>query len=141
MLFPNMKETIKIWREEAIHSGIELYLCRVETVDCYGEEYLRDGFDAAIEFQPFTHQLDAFQKKSNPLRKFAYNLNRHLFNRCKKRIVDYSEYVNYVSKIPFPDYKMYPGVTPMWDNTSRRKKKMLLGMGALQKSTVNGFIR
>ena len=59
MLFPNMKETIRVWREEAFSKGVELYLCRVETMDCYGEEYLQDGFDAAVEFQPFTHQMNS----------------------------------------------------------------------------------
>ena len=131
MLFPNMKETIRVWREEAFSKGVELYLCRVETMDCYGEEYLQDGFDAAVEFQPFTHQMNEFQKKRNPLRKFAYNINRHLFNTCKKKKIDYSEYVDYICKTHFPDYKMYPGVTPMWDNTSRRKQKMFI----LDKST------
>ncbi len=64
-------------------------------MDCYGEEYLQDGFDAAVEFQPFTHQMNDFQRKRNPLRKFAYNINRHLFNTCKKKKIDYSEYVDY----------------------------------------------
>ena len=131
MLFPNMKETIRVWREEAANKGVELYLCRVETMDCYGEEYLQDGFDAAVEFQPFTHQMNDFQRKRNPLRKFAYNINRHLFNTCKKKKIDYSEYVDYACKTPFSNYKMYPGVTPMWDNTSRRKQKMFI----LDKST------
>ena len=131
MLFPNMKETIRVWREEASSKGVELYLCRVETMDCYGEEYLQDGFDAAVEFQPFTHQMNEFQKKRNPLRKFAYNINRHLFNTCKKKKIDYSEYVDYICKTHFPDYKMYPGVIPMCDNTSRRKQKMFI----LDKST------
>ena len=79
-----MKETIRVWREEASSKGVELYLCRVETMDCYGEEYLQDGFDAAVEFQPFTHQMNEFQKKRNPLRKFAYNINRHLFKSGSK---------------------------------------------------------
>ena len=131
MLFPNMKETIRVWREEAANKGVELYLCRVETMDCYGEEYLQDGFDAAVEFQPFTHQMNDFQRKRNPLRKFAYNINRHLFNTCKKKKIDYSEYLDYACKTPFSNYKMYPGVTPMWDNTSRRKQKMFI----LDKST------
>lgn len=126
MLFPNMKETIRIWREEALLKGVELYLCRVETIDCYGEKYLCDGFDAAVEFQPFTHQMNDFIKMKNPLQKFAYNINRHIFNRSKKRKIDYSKYVDFACKSSLPDYKMYPGVTPMWDNTSRRKQKMFI---------------
>ena len=80
-----MKETIQVWREEAANKGVELYLCRVETMDCYGEEYLQDGFDAAVEFQPFTHQMNDFQRKRNPLRKFAYNINRHLLIHVRRK--------------------------------------------------------
>lgn len=126
MLFPNIKETIRVWREEAALKGLGLYLCRVETEEYYGEKYLQDGFDAAIEFQPFTHQMREFINKRNPLKKFCYNVNRHLFNTCKKRKVDYQEYVDYSSALPTPDYKMFPCVTPMWDNTARRKERMFI---------------
>lgn len=130
-LFPNMKETIRIWREEAALKGLGLYLCRVETTEQYGKKYLQDGFDAAVEFQPSTHQMREFIKNRNPLKKIFYNINRHLFNTCEKRKVDYSGYVDYSSKSPIPDYKMFPGVTPMWDNTARRKERMFI----LDKST------
>ena len=67
-----------------------------------------------------------FINKRNPLKKFCYNVNRHLFNTCKKRKVDYQEYVDYSSALPTPDYKMFPCVTPMWDNTARRKERMFI---------------
>lgn len=126
MLFPDMRETINLWREEGLKRGVELYLCRVESFNCAGEQYLKDGFDAAIEFQPFTPYMERFIKERNPIDKFAYNLNRKLFNRCKKRKIDYADYVEYIGKLPVPDYKLYPCVTPMWDNTSRRKQRMFI---------------
>lgn len=53
-LFPDMRRTIEVWREEAAARGTELYLCRVESFNASGREHLEAGFDAAIEFQPFT---------------------------------------------------------------------------------------
>lgn len=126
MLFPNMERTIRIWREEAANRGIGLYLCRIETDETHGEEYLKDGFDAAVEFQPFTIQMNNFLRRRSSLEKFARNMDRHLFNRCKKNKVDYEKFVDYICNVPLPDYKMYPGVTPMWDNTARRKQRMFI---------------
>lgn len=125
-LFPDMKRTITIWRNEAAKRGVELYLCRVESFAFSGKAYLEDGFDAAIEFQPFTCRLEELKKKRHPLKKFANNINRYLFNRCRREIVDYASLVDYSCSFPLPDYKLYPGVTPMWDNTPRRKKRMFM---------------
>jgi len=60
-LLPNTKRTLAIWREEAKKVGLELYLCRMEVDSNEGKEKL-DGFDAAIEFQPFV-SLDLYFKK------------------------------------------------------------------------------
>lgn len=125
-LFPDIKRTITTWRKEAAKRGVELYLCRVESFDISGEAYLQDGFDAAIEFQPFTHRLEELKRRRHPLRKFTHNMNRFFFNWCRKTVIDYNRFVDYSCSFPPPDYKRYPGVTPMWDNTARRKKKMFL---------------
>lgn len=34
--------------------------------------------------------------------------------------------MDYSSALPTPDYKMFPCVTPMWDNTARRKERMFI---------------
>lgn len=49
---PNVKETISTWRLEAKKENIELYLCRMESFGEHGKNFLLDGFDAAINFQP-----------------------------------------------------------------------------------------
>ena len=33
--------------------------------------------------------------------------------------MDYEDYINYVINAPLPEYKVYPCITPMWDNTAR----------------------
>ena len=59
-LFPDIRRTIEVWREEATARGVELYLCRVESFNAAGREELAVGFDAAIEFQPFTPAMTDF---------------------------------------------------------------------------------
>lgn len=65
-------------------------------------------------------------KKKSALSKIGYKFNLHLFNRKNVRKVDYSSYINFVNSLPVPNYKCYPCVTPMWDNTSRRKKGIFM---------------
>lgn len=49
---PNIKATIKRWLNQTEKEGIQLYICRMETFGDYGESFLQDGFDAAINFEP-----------------------------------------------------------------------------------------
>ena len=51
-LFPDIEQTLRVWREEAMKKGIELYICRFEHFDYQGAKYLESGFDAAIQFTP-----------------------------------------------------------------------------------------
>jgi len=131
-LFPNMKRTIEIWREEAAKVGIELYLCRVESFSQHGEELLKDGFDAAIDFQPLGATMEKFIKKNIPLR---------IINKLKAtfipwnyiRKISYKKYVNFMCSLNMPSYKQYPCITPMWDNTARRKTNIFMLIGSTPK--------
>lgn len=136
-LLPDASRTIEIWRKEAKKKGIELFLCHVENFGYYGLDYLKVGFDAAIEFQPFTYSLDEFRNKviapqlhqNLMMRSFlkffrttgnakqADKINHNLFSR-----IDYNEYVDFViNSYKYPEnYLRFPGVTPSWDNTARR---------------------
>ncbi|WP_053976086.1 glycoside hydrolase family 99-like domain-containing protein [Mangrovimonas xylaniphaga] len=141
-LFPNMKRTIEVFREEALKHGIELYLCRFERwIDSkpYNDEEI--GFDAAIEFQPLSPSLKEFVKHLERKAHQEY-CNKSIVEKCiikidkkienvfgkqdntvKDDIFDYSEFVEFDLKRKQPKYKIYPGVSPMWDNTSRRENQ------------------
>lgn len=120
-LFPDMKGTIEIWREECIRAGIgDLYLIRAESfkADINPVEL---GFDAAFEFQP---------KWNNQPPKLEENFIGNLLDKMglKKsvlktnRIRNYSDFAERQMKSEIqPGYKRFPGITPMWDNTARRK--------------------
>lgn len=125
-LFPDMRRTIEVWREEAAARGVELYLCRVESFNAAGREELAVGFDAAIEFQPFTPAMTDFWEHRPWRQKLMYHLRKLWGDRRKMRKADYDTYVAYSLSRPAPDYKLYPSVTPSWDNTARRKQRMFL---------------
>jgi lipopolysaccharide biosynthesis protein len=118
--FPDIKKTAEIWRTTAIKEGFpDLYLMRVESF-VGGVDPSSIGFDAAIEFQPdwnnlplrlipsFKGKVMSFLKNSVPAFK-------------KNHVYQYSDLIKTALSKPSPDYKRFPGITPMWDNTSRRK--------------------
>lgn len=139
-LLPNVSETLAVWRTEAKHYGIELYICRFEGAGVYGKEYMVAGFDAAVEFQPFAKTLDDFTKMiTRPAyrKKFLLRLSQrlpHIKEKTSRMVhrhfgrLNYEEYLNFVfANYEYPkDYKRYPCVMPSWDNTARRKNKSFL---------------
>ena len=133
-LFPDLKRTINIWRDEARKEGLELYLCHFESFGAEGREYLAAGFDAAIEFQPQTYQCRPPAKKPTSLREgitvealvnsISYRTKKVVADPDKKlKIDEYKEIMQYASqeREVIKGYKRYPCVMPGWDNTARRK--------------------
>jgi hypothetical protein len=98
----------------------------VESFNAAGREELAVGFDAAIEFQPFTPAMTDFWEHRPWRQKLMYHLRKLWGDRRKMRKADYDAYVAYSLSRPAPDYKLYPSVTPSWDNTARRKQRMFL---------------
>jgi len=119
-LFPNVKNTIKIWREEAAKRKMELYLCRMESFGECGIKYLSE-FDASIEFQP--HSKNSSALYSNIFTRIENKIRSLIGLYPKPTIIDYSKYVELTKNSFIVDYKMYPCITPMWDNSARRVNK------------------
>ncbi len=136
-LLPLPAKTLEIWREEAARSGLELYVCRVDSFGIEGPEYMKAGFDAAIEFQPFSKILGNFRNeiltprlKKNIIDRLIlkyYNLLGKIGRRdvlLKKLFShpDYNEFVDFlIDTYTYPnEYVRFPGITPSWDNTARR---------------------
>ncbi|WP_312075192.1 glycoside hydrolase family 99-like domain-containing protein [Chryseobacterium sp.] len=117
--FPNIEETVKLWRKIATEYGEELHLVYMRhfTTDAIDLDAI---FDASIDFQPdFRHT----PKKEEPTFKdrwklLTLNKRNYIFDN---NIVKYSDFVNnQKSNQVFSDH-IYPGITPMWDNSARRK--------------------
>jgi lipopolysaccharide biosynthesis protein len=119
-LFPNIQKTIEIWRNEAIKTGIgDLYLIRAES-------FLADvdpvslGFDASFEFQPkWNNQPPKMEEGflGKMMDKLGIKKSIYIHNRIR----DYAVFAERQMNSPDAGYKRFPGITPMWDNTARRK--------------------
>ncbi len=115
-LIPHLKETIKIWRDEAVKLGFaKPYICGFQSM---GSDYIipeEFGFDAVIEFQPDWSSLQKTDRWS--LLKYKYNINVG-----ETIVFEYDEMVKRMLKRKTPTFKQYPCITPNWDNTARKKK-------------------
>jgi len=129
-LFPDIQRTIEIWRKEAYRQGIgEIYLVYVQSFGMTCDP-ASIGFDAAIEFQPDFSNLPSPQ--SGRLRDWVSNkIEMKASAYAKNKIISYEAFVHRMMEKPRPPYKIFPGITPMWDNTARRKVNALV----LDKST------
>jgi lipopolysaccharide biosynthesis protein len=142
---PDAKRTLKIWREEAKKEGLELYLCRMERwIPTDDKAALEAGFDAAIDFQPLSPALKQYQKirkrpvappptfQQRVMNKVKRTLGLHKPEAPKQdfNLYDFPEYVEFDLKKAAPGYKLFPGVSPMWDNTSRRKSDAIIFTGS-----------
>lgn len=118
--FPDMKHSIDTWRETAKKEfGLDLYIIRVENEPDFGPEYLKSGFDAAMDFQPLL--MGKFNKW---WKNFPFRVMNHLFKgkyQWFNRHFSYAAYVRYQLNKPMADYKCFPCVSPGWDNSPRRR--------------------
>jgi len=121
--FPDIKETIKIWREEVKNAGFpDIYIGFSRNFEHqYNPE--TKGFDFAFEFQP-----DFMNVPPGILfpRTFLENTLRRIKEKLKIKVPSqnyYLDYYEFASKQMACGFEedIYPGITPMWDNSARRK--------------------
>jgi hypothetical protein len=130
---PDIQGALRIWRNECLKHGVELYIVRFESFQEGGAMYMQDGFDAAVGFEPISMRLTNYWKYQREkmfgkpisankiLYKFASEKNKKkIYNPS---IVDYGDYVDYILNThkDAETYKKYPCVTPGWDNSPRKK--------------------
>lgn len=120
---PNPLQTTFIWREEARKMGIEdLFLCRVESFNDENKSLVKQGFDAAIEFQPQWKPL------LNKTKIWRLGRKLRIWDKVYREnfIFDYAATVEKMLQKPIPSHKYFHCVTPMWDNSARRKDNALI---------------
>ncbi|MEO1606434.1 MAG: glycoside hydrolase family 99-like domain-containing protein [Pseudomonadota bacterium] len=118
------------FRETAATLGTEPYLIRVERyLDRDRRPPAALGFDAALEFQPFSRNFRVWLEtrpdlKANPLRRLKNGLRRHWQAaqtwREFDRHYDMAAFAAFDTCRDAPDYTCFPGVCPSWDNSARR---------------------
>lgn len=120
-LFPDIHATTRLWRKLAMDAGLPgLYLIRTESFKA-DTDPVAMGFDAAFEFQPkWSNQPPRLEESG-----FGKLLDRLRIKRSvlmHNRIRSYADFAKrQMASKPDPGYKRFPGITPMWDNTARRK--------------------
>jgi len=133
-LFPDMARTIAAFREEARKEDLELYLGCFERWIGWPKEKMQEfDFDAIIEFQPLSKSMRDYKNHldyKNQLEKRKPTILKRLENKLRKKLkwqvasstsdlrVDYKDFINH--DIQNINKGVYPGITPMWDNSSRR---------------------
>jgi hypothetical protein len=129
-LFPNILESVRTFRAECAKQGIDIYLCNFERgKDTAGEDPALKGFDAAIEFQPlsvaqreYQHEQKVKSQTQLLVRRYVDAFRRKILRQKVQRdfIVDYADLVKFDIARRKPSYKIFPGVSPSWDNSCRR---------------------
>ena len=105
-LFPDIKKTATIWREEVKKHGFpDIYLIRVERLSTNLNPQ-QINFDAALEFAPSCYKVDD---------------RIHLKLEKNSTVLDYNETVLNTILEPSKAYKLFKNVFPSWDNTPRGK--------------------
>lgn len=109
-LLPSPKKTVELWRKWCREQGIgEIYLAYTQSFEAVDPE--KYGFDAAIEFPPdyITPLMitDQIEPTDSDFSGVACD-----WNLLAARSHEYE----------IPDYKIFRGICPSWDNTARRKQ-------------------
>lgn len=126
--FPNIKETLKTWRKIAVEKGIgEVHLGYMQSWGIR-ESPESMGFDFAVEFTPnlsFENKIKiTFAMKVR--NKMKYELGKMQKKKYSNDyIIDYEKYVNHKIETEYKE-NVSPGITPMWDNSSRRKNNAVI---------------
>lgn len=126
-LHPQIEEATKIWREEVKKAGFDdLYLIRTEHFK-KNIDPKTHGFDAGMEFAPDNDYRGEKIAKSNKtvylLKKALHKINLKKFPEIENGIFSYPQLANNMIAKPKRNYKYFRCVTPMWDNSARRKSK------------------
>ena len=108
-LLPDCKRTVERWRAHCRDGGVgEIFLAMVQfDID----DPRKFGFDAALEFPP--HKLG---RSLNPI-----NHTLDIVNPAYAgHVVDYRDLAHAGMHWPVPDYALFKGVVPRWDNEARK---------------------
>lgn len=107
-LLPDTRTTVERWRQWCREHGIgEIMLAYVQGFERPAPHDI--GFDAAVEFPPnmsTPSSITARQRLLNP--------------DYAGQVLDWRALAGEVGSRPMPDYTLFPGVNPAWDNEPRR---------------------
>ena len=120
-LLPCPMQTTDLWRNTAISNGYkDLFIAGMEK-----SKELPDpksfGFDAIIEFSPNWTKLGDSRRNSY-YDKFLGLISGKYRDSLKHSIYDYKNIISNSSSEDIRPYPYFRGITPGWDNSSRRRE-------------------
>ncbi len=117
-LLPSAKKTAKRWRKWCRENGLgEIFLAYTQAFECVDPKHY--GFDAAIEFPPNNMAPPVITERV-----------KGLVPDFSGIIYDWGALVERSRHYRPPDFKLFRGVCPSWDNTPRRMKKAGIFLGS-----------
>lgn len=123
-LLPDINECISIWRNIGKEYGFELYLGYMSKNNT---DLTRYGFDCCIDFQPHTRPYleDSLWKQLFDFRNsnFCFRLWKKMFSEKNNPFNLSFRYCDFANKMKHNielKYKIFPSITPSWDNSPRR---------------------
>ncbi len=124
---PEPRRWCDLFRKTCTTEGITPYLIRVERyLDRDTRPPSKLGFDAALEFQPFSRNFMSWLQARPDLKAHPVRRLRERLRKTRARITaldrhfDMEAFVHFDIAQPAPPYTCFPGVCPSWDNTARR---------------------
>ena len=111
-LLPSAKATANRWRQWCRNHGIgEVYLAYTQSFEAVNPK--KYGFDAAIEFPPNRAGIQPLLVRE-----------KEIFNEDFSGVLyDLNEVAQPSQHYSKPDYTLFRGLCPSWDNTARRREK------------------
>jgi hypothetical protein len=108
---PNVARVFQLWRNAVKSAGFpDLHIAAVDFYDIARPDEV--GADALVEFPP--HKFNG----PNSVPDRIPTLNNHEF---RGSMVDYAKVMAQSANRQVPDFTLYRGVLPSWDNTARRQ--------------------
>lgn len=117
---PNISRVLEIWRRTVQEAGLSgLYVVAVDFYDIASPE--ESGADALVEFPP--HKFNGPQA--------VPDIMPEIINKdFSGGIIDYGKIIAQSINRPRPDFTLYRGVMPDWDNTARRQNTPTMVYGS-----------
>lgn len=112
---PEPQKVIAYWKKCVKEkTGLDLYIIACFDRNSASDEYLDMGFDSCTEFAPGPYR---------PLMKNITKEKKYLCDTFMGEVYDYKDFVIKKKYFQLKRKNLYRAVTPMWDNTPRRKNK------------------
>ncbi|MCG7856224.1 glycoside hydrolase family 99-like domain-containing protein [Flavihumibacter sediminis] len=116
---PDPKSTAEIWQSEAKRAGFPgIYLIKMEMFET-GVPASDIGFDACAEFQPDWRNFP--RQKIGITNKIRARIFKKYDPYYYNNVIEYKDYVKMMEDKKSPAYKCFPGITPGWDNSPRKR--------------------